>query len=260
MNDENCAIYAKIGLVVMLAAIAIVASLIYLGGLRGREDVVEAETYCDRSVSGLSVGSAVNFRGVKLGEVSAIGFVGDVYDVKGTDNQRVYIQMKFPRRNLDTRIDEGIDPERLIKYLVDEYSVRATVAASGITGLSRIELDIIADAKKPEPLSWTPRSVYIPSAPSLLDGFSDSATKVMNQINKMDIAAMWSNVCTSVSSLAKVAESTQGMLESRQADIEKVMGDLSEGMGAVRRLAVELTDNPSMLIRERVPRALPETK
>ena len=260
MTDENSATYAKIGLVVVVATLAIVASLIYLGGFRGREDVVEAETYCDRSVSGLSVGSAVNFRGVKLGEVSAIGFVGDVYNVVGKDNQRIYIQMKFPRQNLESRDDEGIAPEFLIKYLVEEYSVRATVTASGITGLSRIELDMVENAKEPEPLSWTPRSIYIPSAPSLLDGFSDSATKVMNQINKMDISSMWSNACASVNALAKVAEGAQNMLESRQADIEKVLGDVSESMGAVRRLATELSDNPSMLIRERVPLALPETK
>ena len=73
---SNHASYAKIGLTVMLGVAAIIGALVYLGGAWGSDDRVYAETYTDRSVSGLSVGSAVNFRGVKLGEVKEITFVG----------------------------------------------------------------------------------------------------------------------------------------------------------------------------------------
>ena len=39
---------------------------VYLGGYGGRGSLVTGETYSDTPVSGLSVGSEVNFRGVKV--------------------------------------------------------------------------------------------------------------------------------------------------------------------------------------------------
>ena len=79
MASDNHASYTRIGLTVVIGIAAVVGSLIYLGGMRGRDSEVYAETYYDKSVSGLSVGSAVNFRGVKLGEVREITFVGSKY-------------------------------------------------------------------------------------------------------------------------------------------------------------------------------------
>ena len=60
----NQANYAKIGFAVAAGAAAIVATLVYLGGALGKSDVIYAESYFDTQVSGLSVGSAVNLRGV----------------------------------------------------------------------------------------------------------------------------------------------------------------------------------------------------
>ena len=72
----NQANYAKIGFAVAAGVAALVATLVYLGGALGKGDVIYAESYFDTQVSGLSVGSAVNLRGVKVGEVRAISFIG----------------------------------------------------------------------------------------------------------------------------------------------------------------------------------------
>ena len=76
MANDNHTSYRRIGFAVFSGAIAIVLSLIYLGGIRGRGDEILVETHYDKPVSGLSVGSVVNFRGVKVGEVREISFVG----------------------------------------------------------------------------------------------------------------------------------------------------------------------------------------
>ena len=87
----NQANYAKIGFAVAVGAAAIVATLVYLGGALGKSDVIYAESYFDTQVSGLSVGSAVNLRGVKVGEVRAISFIGAEYDdAQGDDVQKIY--------------------------------------------------------------------------------------------------------------------------------------------------------------------------
>lgn len=260
MADEGSkASYSKLGFVVVLAVVLIAGSLFYFGGIRGEGDMVYAETCFDRSVSGLSVGSAVNFRGVRIGEVKEISFIGNKYRVKDQDNLRVYIKMGFPRAKLTFYEDEGISADEAIPYMVEAVGIRATVSASGVTGLSRIELDAAPDfpANKPE---WTPKYAFIPPRPSLMDSFSDSATRVMNQINHMDIAGVWSNVSASVESLAHLVDGTKAMLESGRDDADRILGNISDAAASVRGLVDQLHDNPSLLVRERREKPLPETE
>lgn len=264
MANSNTPSFAKIGLVVCLGVVAIIGTLVYLGGLKGGEEIVYAETYYEKSVSGLSVGSPVNFRGVKLGEVCEIAFVGDHYHVYGMTNQLIYVKMAFPRRQLmydDITDDRFVDVSRAdrLAELIRAYDIKATVTASGITGLSRIELDNRPDLKVME-ISWQPRYAYIPPAVSLLDSFSDSATRVMNQINRIDMASVWSNVSATVQAVAKTMEGAQTMMEARLADVDKVMGNLAEATTSLKDLVNELKENPSLLIRERSPDPLPETQ
>ena len=259
MASEGKTSYTKIGFIVVAGIVAVAGSLFYFGGVRGNGDLVYAETCFDRSVSGLSVGSAVNFRGVKIGEVKEISFVGNKYHVRGDDNLRVYIKMGFPRSRLTAYEDEGVSADEAIGYMVKSVGIRATVSASGVTGLSRIELDAAPDFPAIQP-SWTPKYAYIPPKPSLIDNFSDSATRVMDQINRMDIAGVWSNVSASVESLARLSDGVKSTLEASRSDAERIIGNLSSTAAAVRDLVERLRENPSLLIREHEEERLPETE
>lgn len=262
MANSTTPSVTKIGFVIVLGVLAIVGALLYLGGLNRDRDLVYAETYFENSVSGLSVGSPVNFRGVKLGEVAEIAFVGNYYQVQGLTNQMVYVKMAIPRRLLmeSASSNGAVSPseKEMLQRFVETLSLRATVTASGITGLSRIELNSLPDVPALK-ISWLPVGVYIPPAQSLLDNFSDAATRVMNQINKMDIAAVWGDVAASVQAVSKTMESAQAIAESRRGDIEKIFGDLSEITASLKELVEEVKANPSLLIRERVAEPLPET-
>lgn len=259
MASDNGASYGKIGFTVIIAVVAIVATLVYIGGMRGHGDEILAETYYNKPVGGLSVGSAVNFRGVRIGEVREISFVGNKYDVDGYDNQRIYIKLALSRSLFGFAASEDGPPDIVLGQLV-KYGLRATVASNGITGLSRIEFDMSENEAPPERISWKPRHIYIPAKMSLMDSFSVAATKVMNQINTMEIGAVWSNIHHSVEALAQATDSAKTMMDSRQADVEKLIGDLTESVSAVRAITTEVRQNPSLLIRERVPKALPETR
>ena len=259
MASEGKTSYTKIGFIVVAGIVAVAGSLFYFGGVRGNGDLVYAETCFDRSVSGLSIGSAVNFRGVKIGEVKEISFVGNKYNVRGDDNLRVYIKMGFPRSRLTAYEDEGVGADEALGYMVESVGIRATVSASGVTGLSRIELDAAPDFPAIQP-SWTPEYAYIPPKPSFIDSFSDSATRVMDQINRMDIASVWSNVSASVESLARLSDGVKSTLESSRSDAERIIGNLSGTAAAVRDLVERLRENPSLLIREPEEQRLPETR
>jgi len=264
MASDNHASYARIGFTVFIGVAAIIATLIYLGGMGGRDSELLVETYYDKPVSGLSVGSVVNFRGVKLGEVREITFVSSRYDVEGVDNSRIYILMALNAELLCDETGKNAQEEvrRTVRMLVEERGLRATVASNGITGLSRIEFDF----HKPENLtestaiSWVPKHPYIPPKASLIDNFSVAATKVMNQINRMDLESVWSNISVSVSSLARMTESGKTIMQTQQGEVGRIVDDLSTTSASLRDLAAELKRNPSLLVRERKPARLSETE
>lgn len=251
---SNHANYAKIGFTVVLGIIATVAVLIYLGGAGGNDDIFYAETYYDTSVSGLSVGSSVNFRGVKVGEVKEISFVGAKYEgVPWTDAQRIYILMALFSKSL------GPDARNKTEEFV-KRGMRATVTASGVTGLSRVELDTQRGRPQPAPLQWKPENMYVPSYPSLLDSFSDSATKVMNEIKRMDIASAWSNVSAAVESAAQATEGIRTIVDSAREGVNRMVEEAAEAVTSLRDVTAELKRNPSLIIRERKAAPLDETE
>jgi len=257
MASDTHASYAKIGFTVFVGIVAIVASLIYLGGLRDNKDFILAETYFDKPVSGLSVGSVVNFRGVKLGEVREITFVGTQYaDASDRDMSRIYVLMALNTKMINPA-RETFDIEATLKRFVLQRGMRASVSINGITGLSRVELNYTEgeEVEKVPELSWQPKHVYIPSKDSLIDSFSVAATKVMNQIKQMDLNTFWSNLNASVMSVSHCAASADAMIASRQADVERLLGDMTATTESFRELADLLRQNPSVLVRgvERQP-------
>ena len=262
MANDNHASYSRIGFTVFAGALTVVLSLIYLGGMRGRGDEFLAETYYDKPVSGLSVGSVVNFRGVKVGEVREISFIGSKYDVSGADNSRIYILMALKGDVCGLDDPSQAAAGKWIENVVRTFGLRATVTSSGITGLSRIELNFHPPEDRSElrPIAWTPSYAFVPPQESLLDNFSDAATKVLNQINEMDLSTAWSNIAVSVNSLARTAQAAQTMLETRQSDIDRMLDNLSETAESLKRMADDLKHNPSLLIRDRKPARLEETE
>ena len=253
----NQANYAKIGTAVAAGAAAIVATLVYLGGAFGKGNVIYAETYFDTHVSGLSVGSAVNLRGVKVGEVRAISFIGAEYDdAQGDDVQKIYVLMAFTASTLHRASYE--DSEDHLRYLVGK-GLHATVSPSGVTGLSKVELNFPKDDIPAPPISWRPRYTCIPPPPSMFENFSDTMAKLMRQLNDMDFVAAWSNVASVAESSANIAANVDELVDDGKAGIESIVRDMEEAATRVRELAADLKENPSLLLRANDPDPLPET-
>ena len=266
MANENKADFFRIGLAVFLGAVGITIALVYFGGLGGNEGELFAETYNDKSVNGLSVGSPVNFRGVKVGEVRKISFIGNEYDVANdNDNQKIYILLALKRNQLGSGGEQ--EAYALVRNLIGK-GLRATVAASGITGLSRIELNIAAaGAKQPEQLSWKPEHICIPPDTSLLDNFSDSVTHVMSQINKMDFRLLYGKTVevlqqtvNAMSNACEVIAETDSLVKGNREKIDRTLDRLDAASESLEAFAAEIRDNPSLLIRAGNPEPLAETR
>lgn len=247
MSGRNHASYLKVGLTVVAAAVAVVAALVYFGGFRDRRAESYCETYYESSVSGLSVGSTVNFRGVKVGEVRRITFVGSEYETcNDVDRAKVLVVMALGHELM--RLRDGEDHDGHVRRLV-ERGLRATVTASGVTGLSRIELDF-APADAPTYLvTWKPRHTMIPPGTSLLDNFSDSATRVMNHLNRIDFATLCSNLFETVSqamgivsNVNQLALNANGMLTGERDGIADIVANLRQATATADRAVSNATD------------------
>src|SRR4051812_37678643 len=67
----------KLGGFVVVGLIAFLSMIVFLGARSIHKDTVTYETFFDEAVQGLDVGSPVKFRGVTLGNVSAIDVAPD---------------------------------------------------------------------------------------------------------------------------------------------------------------------------------------
>lgn len=259
MAGSGHASYTKVGAAVFLGVAAIIGLLVYFGGYGDRRGEFFAETYYDDPVSGLSVGSEVNFRGVKVGEVRDISFVGAEYrEASATDRQRIYVKMALGRKF--ARLDQDEDPDELIRSLVAK-GLRATVSESGITGLSRIELNLPkGEASAVAPLSWEPASPYIPPAQSVFQSFSESATQAMDKLKQIDFAAMRDRLTSIADSFSSLSEDVGGFVAGQKNAADEALSSLVGATRALKEFSEEIRDNPSLLLRPRDPDPMPETE
>lgn len=258
MANDNEANFAKIGLFILVGMALIVGTLVYLGGMRDGKREYLVETYFPNDVSGLAVGSAVNFRGVRVGSVKEISFVGAEYDkVLPQHARNIHVLMALDSRLC--RMAKNDSPERFIRRML-EQGLHATVTASGITGLSRIEMNFPKTEVADERISWRPRYLLIPPAPSILESATESAAKLMRQLNAMDFVSVWSNVVRLTGSAAEMCESANGIMGAQQGHIGQIIDNFDEAVSSLRSFAATISENPSLLLRPRDGERLPETK
>ena len=258
MSDGIRANYAKTGFVFAIGVAAIAGALMYIGGAGLGRDEFLVETYYDHPVSGLAQGSDVNFRGVKVGEVRKIGFVGARYaDAHGDDCQKIRIIMAIRTKDLSLR--PGGTAEEAVLQLINE-GLRATVVSSGITGLSKVELNFPRTPVEPEPITWIPENPYIPPSLSMFESLSLSAAKMLHQFNKTDFGSVWSNVSVVAESAAGLVSGMHEFVEGERTRMERLIDDVGRAVDELGALVRDLRENPSSLIRGTAHEPLPETK
>lgn len=183
------AAFFRVGLLIVLGLGAIIGLAIFLGGDRIRHGMFY-ETYFSETVQGLEVGAPVKFRGVTLGHVTEIGLVAAEY-LKG--DMQASTGGKSTSRLVFVRFE--VDPKRVGSIPDIQASVanglRARLASQGITGLSYLELDVVAPYRYP-PLDvpWTPNAEYIPSMPSTLMQVQDAAQSILTKLQAIDTEAL----------------------------------------------------------------------
>jgi phospholipid/cholesterol/gamma-HCH transport system substrate-binding protein/paraquat-inducible protein B len=234
MSDE--ARYARVGAFVFGGiALAVVGALLIGGGALVRRPLI-IETVFDESVQGLEVGSPVKLRGVKLGTVSSIGFVGDSYVLDDTPDAVKQRNSVLVRMEIESRLDglsSRVDQEESVRVQV-EKGLRLRVTPLGITGTAFIQADYL-DPKKNPPLqiTWKPDHVYVPSAPSTISQLSSAAERLMTRIDKLNVEKLLTNFDAVLASLNSALGEAD--VEGARKSVGELLTDLQSTSSEARK-------------------------
>jgi ABC-type transporter Mla subunit MlaD len=230
MSDQ--ARYFRVGAFVLGGiALAVLFVLILGGGSLLRRPLV-AETVFAESVQGLEVGSPVKLRGVKIGAVSEIGFVGNAYDLAGEVDPALSNNLVLVRMELT--IEREVDAENQKAQIASlvEKGLRLRLQPLGITGTSFIQADYLeADRYPPMQITWQPENLYVPSAPSTIAQLSTGAERLITRIGRLDVEGLLTNLDTLLVQLSGVVG---------KADIDGVQRSLAALLDDARRTSTEL--------------------
>jgi paraquat-inducible protein B len=259
--------YFKIGLFVVGATALVVIGIIILGAGKWLEKSAMVETYFFESVQGLEIGAPVRLRGVRVGRVESIRLAREEYGVffdPKTDSfpyrGLVVVRMSV-RPSVAAHLKEE-DEAVMMKQAVDA-GFRFRLASQGITGVLYIESEFLDPERYPPiQIVWTPKTPYIPSAPSTITELGDDLRSLARKLEQVDIDKIAKNVDTMIVSVTRLVNDLQGeqlgvevkqvMTELRGAvqearrmlgspDLNKTLKDSSVAMADIRRTAADLS-------------------
>jgi phospholipid/cholesterol/gamma-HCH transport system substrate-binding protein/paraquat-inducible protein B len=185
---EEAKRYGRLGAFVVVSLCILATGLLLLGGRKWFQPTFMFETYFDQSVAGLDVGAPVRFRGVPLGHVAAILTSAATYEQSiPSDKRREYIVVRV---EINLSGQETAQMKREAVSLAVK-GLRAQTQLAGITGEQYLALDFLDPQKYPPlPFDWTPRYVYLPSAPSPAGEIIAKAQTFLASLNEADIKTL----------------------------------------------------------------------
>jgi paraquat-inducible protein B len=171
-----------IGAFTLGAVVLALAALVALGGGRFFTRHMRAVAYFTDDLQGLSVGSPVDFRGVRIGRVAAIEIHLDVVKMNPVIPVYMDITTEFDIEDLKGKEDGDVlrlAREQRLKVAI-AHGLHAHLATQSlVTGLRFVELNLEPDAPR-DFVGGDPSTVEIPTSPSDL-------TQLQNALSRLPI-------------------------------------------------------------------------
>ncbi|MGO8699241.1 MAG: MlaD family protein [Limisphaerales bacterium] len=220
----------KLGLFTLVGLGLLLTGVLAFGTWSTFEKKTLFETYVPGDVSGLSVGSAVEFRGVRVGKVTHISFSWNEYQDKEPGCVVVVFEMKDdvfagpPGNGWHEQLQAAID-----------RGLRARLKAQGVTGTCIISLEYLSpDENAPLKFSWTPRYSFIPSAPGLFGDLLASLQKALHRFERVNVAALDQMAETDLKSAGRVLDHVE------RVDLDSLSSNANALLVEVRRSNAKL--------------------
>ena len=260
----------KLGLFTLGGVALIIVAVFTFGARTYFKPTSMFETYFPGDVNGLTVGSTVELRGVRVGKVTAINFSWVEYQ----DSDPSYIVVVFQMRDDITPLPPGTARNEMLQ-LVIKHGLRARLKIQGVTGSSILSLEYLDPAQNPEiKVPWTPKNSYIPAAGSQFGELLISAEKALHNFQQLDFSNInqllqhdlksagkvldnageldFAGINTNVQSLLTELRSSNVQLKSLLANadktvetmkLQKLSGDIDDLVGQLQTTVVGLKRN-----------------
>jgi phospholipid/cholesterol/gamma-HCH transport system substrate-binding protein len=222
----------KLGLFVLGGVALLIAGLLAFGAKSYLSPKTKFETAIPGEVSGLSVGSRVEFRGVRVGKVSRITFAWVLYPQSKSSLIIVQFEVEGDLVSLPT----GMDMKSALQ-LVTEKGLRAMVKGQGITGTSLLALENLNPKDNPPlALDYTPREFYIPSAPAQFTRMLDAIEATLDHIQRLDIASIGQSITNTLGAITQLSDKLDKL------DVEAISTNANSLLAEIKNVAVKLQD------------------
>jgi len=230
--------YFRIGVFVIVAvALVVIAVTLFGAGLFARNEL-RFESYFAESITGLSVGASLEFRGVGIGRVESIGFVDNVYDLPqekgGISPYSSYVRVvsAVSRSKLPASTSGQIDTA--LSQMIAR-GLRVQITSNILTGQAYLEMNYLDPNRYPvERVPWTPKYFVIPSAPSEFTTIKDSIDRILQELQSIDVGGLAKSLDQVLTSLDQVI---------REASVAELSMDaralLQEGRNKLQALEMD---------------------
>ena len=158
------------------------------------------------SVRGLVVGAPVDFRGITVGEVSAIYTRFD----PATRQISIPVEVKiYPERFTSRYVSEprggrlGDDPRALADFLVERGLRGQLKTGSLITGQLYIALDFFPNAPKAQ-VDWSRTPPELPTTPSGLQSLQESLNRIVARLDSLPLEQIGKNAQQTLANTAQL--------------------------------------------------------
>jgi phospholipid/cholesterol/gamma-HCH transport system substrate-binding protein len=222
----------RIGLFVLAAVALFVVGLLAFGARSLFVQKRNFETAIEGAVYGLSVGSRVELRGVPIGKVTHIEFDWNVYPLSRGE----YVIVEF---EVDYDIAPSFrgDQRRAMVAAEVKKGLRASVKSQGVTGTSILALEYLdLEHNPPPPITYTPRNLYIPSAPGQFTRMLDAIQKSLHNLEELNFAEIGSGVTNTLRSTAQLME------KFNRIDLKTISTDITSLLVELRGAVVEIRE------------------
>ncbi len=193
----------RVGMFIVGATALLIAMLFFLGMSDLFVHKAHLATLFSESVQGLTVGSAVKYKGVSVGTVDDI--------IIQVDDKRIRVNMSVELSNFRKSQPSGLlfrNQSEFDQFLKKEMreGLRCRLEYAGITGLRYVDLDYYSSpASQEETTGLNDSSVlFIPSSPSAFKDVAKSLNTSLERISKIRFEEISDNLVNSLSDINRI--------------------------------------------------------
>jgi len=257
MNNRNTeANYFKIGAFVLAGITLIILAVVIFGSQQLLKPTVYVETYFNESVQGISDGTLVKYRGLRIGYVKDIDFVGEIYgkhidNISDIHNRAIYVKIAITSKLFSQQTSA-----RLEQFFSHEVAsgLRVKITPQGLTGVSYLELNYFDPNVNPMPkLEWKPKYYFIPSVPSVISQLSDNLQHIFNEFKRVDLEKSAGKINAAADAIDRVAGKVDILLTQYHEPVTNILQNLQVVSDNLRVVSEQLKYHPAQMIFSKPP-------